>query len=101
MQISSFNLYAFLSIALATAKAEKPFIQQVSNSSEWIIGNDLWNITIGETYGTKLFYKDHDLIGDAVGHYAGYGIYTLPECLPKLTLDRWRVKLSMDFSKYI
>lgn len=30
-----------------------PFVQTI-NATQHIIGNDLWNITIGHTYGTKL-----------------------------------------------
>lgn len=47
-----------------------PFLQ--GNNGSWVIGNDIWNITIGQTYGTKLYYKDHDLVGNAVGHYVSY-----------------------------
>lgn len=50
--------------------AAGPFLQSLNGS--WIIGNDLWNITQGPVYGKQLYYKDHDLIGDAVGHYVGY-----------------------------
>lgn len=46
------------------------------NDTQHVIGNDLWNITIGYTYGTKLFYKQRDIIGNAVGHYVSYS--TLP-----------------------
>lgn len=52
-----------------SADAFSPFFQQVDDA-QWVIGNDVWNITIGSTYGKKLFYKERDLIGDAVGHYA-------------------------------
>lgn len=45
---------------------------QTVNSITHIIGNDLWNITISEVFGTKLYYKNHDLVGDAVGHYVSY-----------------------------
>ena len=56
-----------LAVHLALAA---PFLQ--INNGSWVIGNDLWNITIGHTYGTKLYYKNHDLVGDAVGHYVSY-----------------------------
>lgn len=48
-----------------------PFLQQIDNST-WVIGNELWNVTQGQIYGTKLYYKDHDCVGDAVGHYVSY-----------------------------
>lgn len=54
---------------VSTATAFSPFFQQVSDA-QWVIGNDVWNITISSTYGKKLFYKEKDLIGDAVGYYA-------------------------------
>lgn len=49
----------------------RPFLTQVNNQT-WVIGNELWNVTQGKQYATKLFYKDHDLVGDAVGHYVSY-----------------------------
>lgn len=63
--------------ALATANtvvAKGPFLHQVS-SSQWIIGNDLWNLTQGVTYATKLQYQGVDAVGKAAGHYAGVGAY--------------------------
>lgn len=36
------------------------------------MGNDVWNMTQGRQYGVKLYYKDHDCVGDAVGHYVSY-----------------------------
>uniref|UniRef100_L2GG61 Rhamnogalacturonate lyase n=1 Tax=Colletotrichum fructicola (strain Nara gc5) TaxID=1213859 RepID=L2GG61_COLFN len=56
--------------AAPAAKAE-PFLEQVNNQT-WIIGNDVWNMTQGLKYGVKLYYKDRDLVGDAVGHYVSY-----------------------------
>lgn len=54
--------------------ATGPFLKVVDNST-WVIGNELWNVTQGQTYGTKLYYKDHDCVGDAVGHYVSYSEY--------------------------
>jgi hypothetical protein len=31
-------------------------------------------VTIGDIYGTKLFYKNRDIVGNAVGHYASYSL---------------------------
>jgi rhamnogalacturonan endolyase len=58
-----------------TAFAKGPFLQQVT-SSQWIIGNDIWNLTQGPTYATKLQYQGSDAVGKAQGHYAGVGTYT-------------------------
>ncbi|KAH8661883.1 polysaccharide lyase family 4 protein [Xylariales sp. PMI_506] len=49
----------------------EPFLTQV-NSSTWIIGNEIWNMTQGINFGVELYYKDHDCVGEAVGHYASY-----------------------------
>ncbi|KAF1360133.1 galactose-binding like protein [Lizonia empirigonia] len=60
--------------ALATAKtifAKGPFLKQIS-LTQWIIGNDLWNVTQGETYATNLQYQGSGAVGKAQGHYAGY-----------------------------
>jgi rhamnogalacturonan endolyase len=51
--------------------ASSPFFLRL-NGAEHVIGNDLWNITIGPTYGTKLFYKNKDIVGNAQGHYLSY-----------------------------
>lgn len=66
-------LVLFLQVAASSPLAHKkgPFLQ-ILNETHSIIGNDLWNITQGPTFATKLFYKDHDCIGDAVGHYVSY-----------------------------
>lgn len=50
--------------------AAGPFLQELDGS--WVIGNDLWNITQGAVYGKPLYYRDKDVIGEAVGHYVGY-----------------------------
>ncbi|KAF3904960.1 hypothetical protein ABW20_dc0110632 [Dactylellina cionopaga] len=49
----------------------KPFLIKVNDETA-IIGNDYWNVTVGRQYGTKLFYKNVDLVKDAVGHYVSY-----------------------------
>lgn len=62
--------------ALAAAKttlATGPFLKQVS-SIQWIIGNNLWNLTQGATYATNLQYQGADAVGKAQGHYAGVGV---------------------------
>ena len=69
-----FALFATAYTAPNPTKASVPFLKFLNSTTGWVIGNSLWNITIGDYYGTKLFYKDKDLVGDAVGHYAGYGM---------------------------
>jgi rhamnogalacturonan endolyase len=59
-------------IAARTTLAKGPFLQQVT-SSQWIIGNDLWNLTQGPTYATNLQFQGSDAVGKAQGHYAGVG----------------------------
>lgn len=56
--------------------AAGPFLQELDGS--WVIGNDLWNITQGAVYGKPLYYKDKDVIGEAVGHYVGYSTIRTP-----------------------
>jgi len=59
------------SLVTAVAAATGPFLTAVGNQT-WIIGNDVWNMTQGPKYGVKLYYKEHDCVGDAVGHYVSY-----------------------------
>jgi hypothetical protein len=53
------------------AAAGDPFLKTIDNKTH-VIGNDLWNLTIGQNFGTKLWYKGHDLVGNASGHYVSY-----------------------------
>ncbi|KAK6079506.1 Rhamnogalacturonate lyase 2 [Seiridium cupressi] len=55
-----------VSVAFAT-----PFLDQIDNST-WVFGNDLFNVTQGSVYATKVYYKGYELVGSAVGHYMGY-----------------------------
>ncbi|TKX25275.1 rhamnogalacturonate lyase B-like protein 1 [Elsinoe australis] len=64
---SLLTLITSLSTALAARGA---FLEQVGNST-WVIGNNLWNLTQGPVYGTKLYYQGYDAVGTAVGHYVG------------------------------
>ncbi|KKK17913.1 hypothetical protein P175DRAFT_0481919 [Aspergillus ochraceoroseus IBT 24754] len=52
-------------------QARGPFLQTVNDTTH-VIGNDLWNVTIGLQYGVKLYYKNKDLVANAVGHYVSY-----------------------------
>jgi rhamnogalacturonan endolyase len=77
MQVLLLCLNCFLATAYAISSqlnSSKPFLKSLNSTTGWIIGNGLWNITIGDVYGKKLYYKGQDLIGDAVGHYSGYGM---------------------------
>lgn len=60
-----------LAAFVQSSRAKGPFLNTLSDT-EHVIGNDLWNVTIGRTYGTKLFYKNHDCVGSAAGHYVSY-----------------------------
>ncbi|KAK1504392.1 rhamnogalacturonate lyase [Colletotrichum costaricense] len=64
-------LGGLISNAFAAPTQTEPFLRQVDNQT-WIIGNDVWNMTQGLKYGVKLYYKDRDLVGNAVGHYVSY-----------------------------
>ena len=66
------SVLTVLITAAKTALAEGPFLQQVT-SSQWIIGNDIWNLTQGPTYATNLHFQGSDAVGKAQGHYAGVG----------------------------
>ncbi|KAI5269838.1 hypothetical protein E4T47_06684 [Aureobasidium subglaciale] len=56
--------------AFPLVSARSSFLQQTGTST-WVIGNDIWNITQGPIYGTKLYYQGKDAIGEAAGHYVG------------------------------
>lgn len=62
-----------------------PFYLKI-NDTQHVIGNDLWNITIGPIYGTKLFYKQKDIVGNAVGHYVSY---SLPPNFPSTDREQY------------
>ena len=68
-------LVGFLA-AVKLSLAKGPFLQQVS-STQWVIGNDLWNVTQGSIYAANLQYQGSDAVKGAAGHYAGYGMQTL------------------------
>jgi rhamnogalacturonan endolyase len=67
----SVSLLVGSAAALVAKRATGPFLTDVGNST-WIIGNELWNLTQGQQYATQLYYKNHDCVGDAVGHYVSY-----------------------------
>jgi rhamnogalacturonan endolyase len=66
-----FSLF-LLSLSVAcVVRARDPFLIAIDNETH-VIGNDIWNVTIGRTYGNRLFYKGIDLVGNATGHYVSY-----------------------------
>jgi hypothetical protein len=79
-----------------------PFFLQL-NDTEYVIGNDIWNITIGPTFGTKLYYKGKDIVGNAVGHYSSYSMLcSVNPTAETLTLAfRRSVKFELDFGKHL
>ena len=66
-------LLCLTAVAGRIAYAADPFLIKVNNSN-YVIGNDHWNVTIGPKYGTKLMYKGVDLVKDFVGHYVSYSM---------------------------
>jgi hypothetical protein len=67
-------LFALVATA-RSALAKGPFLQQLS-PTQWVFGNEIWNLTQGPTYATKLQYQGDDAVKGAPGHYAGYGMLT-------------------------
>lgn len=64
-----------LAFYLGQAAGKGSFLTQLDNQT-WVFGNDLWNVTEGPYYATKLYSSilpGHDLVGAASGHYAGIG----------------------------
>jgi rhamnogalacturonan endolyase len=62
-----------LSLLLARISQAKQYGFLTDNGDgTWIIGNDVWNMTQEKIYGSKLYYKDQELVGDATGHYVSY-----------------------------
>ncbi|KAJ1559819.1 hypothetical protein HK405_009229, partial [Cladochytrium tenue] len=52
-----------LSLVLAGAvacHAAQPFLTQISSTS-WVLGNDLWNATIGPTYGKPIYFNNKEI----------------------------------------
>jgi len=49
----------------------EPFLIRGTKNT-YVIGNDLWNVTVGPTFATKLLYKGVNLVGNASGHYVSY-----------------------------
>ncbi|KAH0424658.1 rhamnogalacturonate lyase [Colletotrichum camelliae] len=72
MRFSGLSAWALTASVVSAGKG--PFLEQI-NDSTWVIGNDVWNLTQGSLYATKLYWTGvpgADLVGSAVGHYVGY-----------------------------
>ncbi|KAF2754441.1 putative rhamnogalacturonase [Pseudovirgaria hyperparasitica] len=67
------TVWALLATAAELAHARGPFLQ-ILNATHSVIGNDHWNVTQGFAYATKLYHKNQDLVGNAVGHYVSYSL---------------------------
>ncbi|KAF4550304.1 putative polysaccharide lyase family 4 protein 1 [Elsinoe fawcettii] len=61
---------AFPVLLPIVAASRGPFLEQTSNNT-WVFGNDIWNLTQGPVYGTKLYYQGEDAVRNASGHYVG------------------------------
>ncbi|PSR78975.1 polysaccharide lyase family 4, domain III-domain-containing protein [Coniella lustricola] len=69
------------SLLCSTASAAGPFLTQ-TGTQEWVFGNDLWNVSQGASYATKLYstiLPGEDLVGTAYGHYSDIDGATLVE----------------------
>lgn len=73
-----FGLAALVAAAPVEERAKKPksFFQEMGNQT-WVLGNEIWNVTQGPKYATKLWYKEKDRVGKAVGHYVSYSMCLL------------------------
>jgi rhamnogalacturonan endolyase len=67
-------LVLVVGIRATSTAPTKPFLIKISDNS-YIIGNDVWNLTIdGRGFGKKLWYRGVDLVGRASGHYVSYSM---------------------------
>lgn len=70
-----------LALLAGGVAAAGPFLTEIDTQT-WVFGNDLWNVTEGPNYATKLFstiVPGQDLVGDAWGHYSDIDGATLLE----------------------
>ncbi|THY22530.1 polysaccharide lyase family 4 protein [Aureobasidium pullulans] len=68
-------LYSAVTLGLllaGTSQAKQYGFLKDNGNGSWIIGNDVWNMTQERIYGSKLYYKDQELVGEATGHYVSY-----------------------------
>jgi rhamnogalacturonan endolyase len=72
-------LFVFFRCALILSEARAvrpPFFKRI-NAETHIIGNDIWNVTVGRVVGKKLYYKGAELVGRGAGHFASYSMITI------------------------
>jgi hypothetical protein len=72
----------FFAVALnllltGTSYAKQHGFLKDNGNGTWVIGNDVWNMTQDNIYGSKLYYKDKELDGKAAGHYVSYDMLPL------------------------
>lgn len=80
-------LLVSVAAAIGCVAKTAPFLKEI-NSTHWVIGNDLWNVTQGPIYATNLQYQGSDAVRTAAGHYAGYGERKKPQPrIMKMNID--------------
>ena len=89
-------------LSVQSALAAGPFFQKLS-STDYILGNDIWNITVGRTHGRKLFYKDVDLVGIAAGVYVSHSqsLNNTSLSINPNKLSRWWIDSLLDKCQYL
>ena len=63
---------ALSSLLAVTSHAKQHGFLMDNGDGTWVIGNDVWNMTQERIYGSKLYYRDQELVGEATGHYVSY-----------------------------
>jgi hypothetical protein len=59
-------------VADSWAIARPPFFKIIN--SEYVIGNDIWNTTIGSVLARKLYYRGIELVGRGRGHFVSHSM---------------------------
>jgi hypothetical protein len=80
MLVFGVALAALVGVVVASSPQPQgqPFLTPISETN-YVIGNDIWNTTVGLSFAKKLWYKGHDLVGGAAsGHYVSYSELRLP-----------------------
>ena len=75
--VSAFCMMKYSTVTLGlllagTSQAKQYGFLKDNGNGSWIIGNDVWNMTQERIFGSKLYYKDQELVGEATGHYVSY-----------------------------
>lgn len=77
-------LLSSLALLVGSAVAKGPFLAEIGDQT-WVFGNDLWNVTQGPNYATKLYstiLPEQDLVGSAYGHYSDVGMWRACDVSP-------------------